>query len=166
MCVKLVKAIDSDKKFLARVCKDAKVMYSEIIPESFERQAKKFENQGLPENYDIYLIQKNNKKIGFLGIKRINKNIIYLVGLYLLLDYQRKGDGSKVINKLVSNKKKEDFEEIILLVHKDAYWAINFYKKVNFEIETDNFKKIKEYADGAIKDFTIPSTVLMKRNVE
>lgn len=166
MKIKLIKAAADDRGFLARVCKDAKVMYSEIIPESFEKQAKKFETQGIPENYDIYLIQQNNKKIGFVGIKRINKNIIYLVGLYLLLEYQRKGYGSKVINKLVSNKKKEDFEEIILLVHEDAYWAIDFYKKVNFEIETDNIKKIKEYAEGAMEDFTIPSTILMKRNVE
>ena len=166
MGIKLVKAADNNADFLAKVCRNAKEIYSEIMSEAFERQAEKFETKGVPEKYNICLIQKFNKKIGFIGIKKLNKAIIYLVGLYLLSDYQRRGYGSEVIEKIINNFREKDYEEIILLVHKNAYWAIDFYKKVDFKLVTDNFEMIKEYADGAMEEFAITSTILMKKSFE
>lgn len=166
MKIKLVKAVEEDCDFLAKVCRDAKIVYSDIMPESFEKQAKRFETKGIPDIYDVYVIQKQNKKIGFIGVTELNKNTVYLVALYLLLDYQGKGYGSRVVNKLISDYKKNDYEEIIILVHKDANWAINFYKSVNFEIVTNDIETIKGYANGIMKKYAITSTILMRQKLK
>ena len=159
-------ANSKDKNFLVKVCRDAKRVYSDIMPQAFENQAKKFENEGVPKKYNVYIVQKKNGKIGFIGIKELNKNIIYLAGLYLLSNQQRKGYGKEIIEKLIKRYKKQGYEEITLLVHKDAYWAISFYKKNNFKVETDNMERIKKYADGAMEEFAISSTILMKKIIK
>ncbi len=154
-----------DKLFLARVCREANYHYSKKTPGVYERLAVKFEKEGLPEIYSIYLIQNHDENIGFLGFSGLNKKLIYLVGLYLLLDYQRQGYGGVILNNFLEELTASGYEEIILLAHKKAHWAITFYKNNRFELISSNFETTKNYAGGLMWDFALPAAVLMKRHI-
>ena len=164
MKIKLKEAKKEDLDFLAKVCRDAKDAYSEIMPEAFEKQAKEFEEQGLPEDYKIYVVKDDNKKIGFVGITDLTEQTAYLVGLYLLKDYQRKGYGTATIDEVIETLKDKDYNKICLLVHNEAEWAIDFYKKEKFVSLTECEDIIKNYSGGKMEDYYLPSTIFMEKN--
>ncbi|HKL13069.1 MAG TPA: GNAT family N-acetyltransferase [Halanaerobiales bacterium] len=164
MKIKLKEAKEKDVEFLAKVCRDAKDAYSEIMPEAFEKQAKEFEKEGLPEDYKIYIIKGDDKKIGFVGVTDLTEKTAYLVGLYLLNDYQRKGYGKQTVDKLIKLLKEKDYNKICLLVHNEAEWAIDFYKKEKFVSVTGCEDIIKEYSGGRMEDYYLPSTIFMEKN--
>jgi len=85
------------------------------MPELFEKQAKEFEEKGLPEDYKIYVSKIGEKSIGFVGITDLTEKTAYLVGLYLLKDYLRKGYGTETIDELINILKDKDYNKICLL---------------------------------------------------
>ena len=166
MQIKLKKAKKEDVNFLAKVCRDAKDTYFEIMPEAFEKQAKEFEEKGLPEDYKIFIVKDkdDDKKIGFVGVTDLTEKTAYLVGLYLLNDYQRKGYGKKTVDELIKLLKEKDYNKICLLVHNEAEWAVDFYKKEKFVSITGCEDIIKEYSGGKMEDYYLPSTIFMEKN--
>jgi ribosomal protein S18 acetylase RimI-like enzyme len=162
--IKLKEATKEDVQFLAKVCRDAKDVYSDIMPESFEKQAKEFEEKGLPEDYKIYVIKDGEKSIGFVGITDLTEKTAYLVGLYLLKDYQRKGYGTETIDELINILKDKDYNKICLLVHNEAEWAIDFYKKEKFVSLTGCEEIIKNFLGDNLKDYYLSSTIFMEKN--
>lgn len=157
------KATTDDLSFLATVCRSVASLYDPIMPGAFEKQAKKYETQGLPAYYNIFVVETDNKPFGFIGLKDIDEEVTYMVALYFLMDQQRQGLGRKTINQLVDTLSKRGIKEIVLLVHKDAYWAVNFYKNNGFETVTEDLEEIKKYADSRMEAFALPSTILMKK---
>ncbi len=135
------------------------------MPGTFERQALKFEKEGLPSNYEISILYYDEYPIGFLGLKILNKKTIYLVALYLIIDFQRRGYGNKIINDLIRLHKLRGIREVILLVHKEANWAVNFYIKNNFIVIADNKEDIKNYKNGILEKYALPNTLLMKKEI-
>ncbi len=129
-----------DRPLLARTCRDADYHYSKIMPGNYKGLADKFEKNGLPENYGIYILQARNKSIGFLGFAPLNQKIMCLVGLFLLLAYQRQGYGSLVLEKFLEKLQAEGYEEVVLLVHKKARWAVDFYSKNQFAVLSGNYE--------------------------
>lgn len=110
------------------------------------------------------MVKDNDKKIGFLGVTDLTEKTAYLVGLYLLEDYQRKGYGTATIDKLIEILKSKDYNKICLLVHNEAEWAVDFYKKEKFVSLTDCEDIIKKYSDGKMEDYYLPSTIFMEKN--
>src|SRR6056297_3572333 len=164
MGINLSEATKKDLDFLALVCRDAKETYSEIMPEKFEKQAKEYEENGLPKEYEIYIIEDDGKKVGFLGVTDLTKKTAYLVGLYLLKDYQRRGYGTEAIDELIDLLKSYGYSKICLLVHNEAEWAIDFYKKKKFVSVSGCEDIIKEYSGGRMEDYYLPSTIFMEKN--
>ncbi len=165
MEISLKKARIEDRSFLARVCRDADRHYSKIMPGNYNRVADKFERNGLPDDYSIYIVRDCNLSIGFLGFAPLNEKIIYLVGLFMLLDYQRQGYGSLALKKFLETLQADGYEEVILLTHKKASWALDFYSKNSFTIHSGNYEEIKNYAGGKMRTFALPAAYLMKRNL-
>jgi len=159
------KARAEDRSFLARVCREADYHYSKIMPAIYIRLADKFEKKGLPDDYTIYIVQACDQSIGFLGFAPLNKKIMYLVGLFMLLDYQRRGYGSLTLNKYLEELRAAGYEEALLLVHKKARWAQDFYSKNSFSIQSGHYEEIKNYAGGKMRTFALPAAYLMKRKL-
>lgn len=149
-----------DLEFLSNVCRDADILYKDIMPGAFEKQAKKFMSNGLPKEYSIYVIEEQGQDIGFIGIKQLSNEVQYLVGLYILSKYQRKGLGNQIIDKLISDYK-GDYEQIILLAHKDAYWAENFYLRNGFTQIAEN-KEQAVYQYKFMEQLYIENTLMMR----
>lgn len=150
-----------DREILALICESNIELYDSIMPGAFLKQAKKF-RKNLPQKYNILIIELQDKVIGFIGVLTLSKESIYLVALYLHKNYQRKGLGTLILNKLKEKYRNEKFEEIILLVHKMAYWAKEFYIKEKFEIIANTQLKIQKYKNGLIKELYLKNTELMR----
>ena len=131
--IHLNKATNEDIMFISKVCRSSNEIYSQIMPNAFIKQANKYEVSGLPPDYKIYIINNDKEQIGFLGISSLNERSIYLVAIYLHKNFYRLGYGGETINLLCKELKNHDIKEIVLQAHKDATWAINFYKKFRFE---------------------------------
>ena len=165
MEISIKKALAVDRYFLARVCREADRRYSKIMPGNYKRLADKYEKKGLPEGYTIYIVESCNQNIGFFGFAPLDKKIMYLVGLFLLLDYQRQGYGSLTLKKYLEELQADGYEEVILLTHKKADWALNFYSRNNFTIHSGNYEEIKNYAGGRMRSFALPAAYLMKKSI-
>lgn len=165
MQIEINKAEHSDRLFLARVCRDADILYGGIMPGAFEAQARKFEEKGLSDDYQTGMIKANGRKIGFLGFTAINDCTVYLVAIYLLTLYQRKGYGRAALDNLLDSFTETGYDEVVLLVHKDAGWAIDFYGKNGFEKITGDLESIKSYAGHGMEKYALPSTVLMRKRL-
>ena len=58
-----------------------------------------------------------------------------------------------------------NYKEIVLLVHKKAKWAINFYLKNDFEIFRKSKEKIQDYKNGILNKYYIRDTILMGKRL-
>lgn len=84
--------------------------------------------KGILPNAEIYVYIINEKIIGFVGV---NNN--YIEGIFVDTNNQCKGIGTALLNKL-----KESRNSLTLSVYKKNINAINFYKKNNFIIKSEN----------------------------
>jgi len=161
--IKICEAKDKDIPFLSEVCKDASKLYDSILPGAFEKQAKKFLKQGLPETYNIGIVNKGNEKLGFIGTVELNSNTIYLTAIYLLECYQKQGYGKIIINYIEKDVYRKGINKLVLLVHLKAHWAIDFYIKNGFRIIETEENNIKKYLDYRMSKYFLPSTILMEK---
>ncbi|ABR48410.1 GCN5-related N-acetyltransferase [Alkaliphilus metalliredigens QYMF] len=159
--IKITAAENSDRFFLSEVCIDTVQTYDSILPGAFEKQAKKFSEEGLPKTYDIGIVKLEDLKLGFVGFVRLDNETLYLTAVYLLEVYQRQGYGKKIINTIEKEAYKEGIKRVVLLVHSKATWAIDFYEKNGFYVIEIEENKIKEYADSRMAKYFLPSTILM-----
>lgn len=150
------KAEPNDIAFISDICLETDEIYSEIMPNAFIKQSQKYKENGLPSSYELYILSNEDSNIGFLGLKYINDNTAYLPAIYLKKNLYRKSYGTKTLNALSDKLKEDNIKEIYLQAHKDAIWAINFYKKYGFTIE----------ANSQILDIKIiDNTIVMKKEL-
>jgi ribosomal protein S18 acetylase RimI-like enzyme len=165
MMIEIRLATIEDCGFLAKVCRSVSALYDPIMPGAFEKQAVKYEAGGLPKNYEVYIISLEGQPIGFVGLKDITEEIAYLPALYFPMEQQRKGQGRQTVNVITDMLEQRGIKEIVLLVHKDAHWAVNFYKNNGFEVITEDLEEIMKYANCNMEAFALPGTILMTRRL-
>ena len=163
--VQIREAKASDVEIMAEVCRSNASLYDPIMPGAFKKQAEKFITNGLPQSYSPFIIQRSNEDVGFIGYKDVSEMSRYLIALYLLSDFQRKGIGDKAINEFFKRASDDGINEIILLVHERAHWARQFYEKKGFVIVSREEDYIRAYDSGILRDYYLPNTVLMKRRL-
>lgn len=163
--LRIIEAQDRHKLFLSEVCKDATQLYDDIIPGAFEKQAKKFIEEGLPKSYNIGIVNINDINIGFVGLVKLDNDTLYLTALYLLANYQRQGYGRLILDAIEEDAYQAGVKTIVLLVHSEATWAINFYGKNGFEVIETEESKMKKYADNRMANYVLPSTILMGKKL-
>lgn len=156
--ISIRKAKTKDIAFISEVCIETDEIYSEIMPNAFISQSEKYKVNGLPSSYIIYVISLEDNDIWFLGLKEVDRNTFYLAAIYLKKNLYRKSYGSKTLNLICDNLKSKCVREIFLQAHKNAPWAINFYKKHGFNIdEKSQIEGVKILSDAVVmkKDLTI-----------
>ena len=80
---------------------------------------------------DIYVYIIDKQVVGFVGV---NNN--YIEGIFIDTNNQCKGIGTSLLNKV-----KENRDNLTLSVYKKNINAINFYKKNDFIITSENIDK-------------------------
>lgn len=81
----------------------------------------------------------------FIGYRKAGDAAL-VRGLFVLPNYQEQGIGSELFKIFEQKANADNMTKIMLLAHKDASWAVNFYKKRGFASITENFNNLlKKY---------------------
>lgn len=125
-----------------------------ILSNKYEEEElikEKIINRG--KNQYWYVAEENGKVIG-LGILmnhgNLRKKHVGVITLMVNSDYQNKGIGSLLMDKLINLSESLNIIRLELCVFRDNYKAINLYKKFGFKEEGIKVKsalKNGEYAD-------------------
>ena len=158
--IKLYKASDQHSEDLVKICLSNVELYEPIMPGAFQKYARGILQNGLPTTYDVIMIEYKSVVVGFIGTIQLKDGVIYLMALYLLREYQGKGIGKSVMDKLNAKFKNMSNNEIVLLAHKDANWAISFYEKQGFNFISGLEIDIRSYANTQLEKYYLKNSVL------
>ena len=130
--------IEYTKKDLSKilfVVNDAALKYKGVIPDDCWHEPYMLENELISEfdnGVRMFGYRKNNKLVGVMGIQEL-KGVTLIRHAYTLTDYQGIGIGKSLLQYLFEINK-----NTFLLVGtwRDATWAIMFYEKFGFELNT------------------------------
>ncbi|TBX16799.1 GNAT family N-acetyltransferase [Clostridium perfringens] len=142
-----------DYKEISKIRKMPGVMENILSNKDEEEELikEKIINRG--KNQYWYVAEENGKVIG-LGILmnhgNLRKKHVGLITLMVNSDYQNKGVGSLLMDKLINLSESLNIIRLELCVFRDNYKAINLYKKFGFKEEGIKVKsalKNGEYVD-------------------
>ena len=145
-----------DYKEISKIRKMPGVMENILSNKDEEEELikEKIINRG--KNQYWYVAEENGKVIG-LGILmnhgNLRKKHVGVITLMVNSDYQNKGIGSLLMDKLINLSESLNIISLELCVFRDNYKAINLYKKFGFKEEGIKIKsalKNGEYADEII----------------
>ena len=142
-----------DYKEISKIRKMPGVMENILSNKDEEEELikEKIINRG--KNQYWYVVEEDGKVIG-LGILmnhgNLRKKHVGVITLMVNSDYQNKGVGSLLMDKLINLSESINIIRLELCVFRDNYKAINLYKKFGFKEEGIKVKsalKNGEYAD-------------------
>ncbi|MFH5971393.1 GNAT family N-acetyltransferase [Clostridium perfringens] len=145
-----------DYKEISKIRKMLGVMENILSNKDEEEELikEKIINRG--KNQYWYVAEENGKVIG-LGILmnhgNLRKKHVGVITLMVNSDYQNKGIGSLLMDKLINLSESLNIIRLELCVFRDNYKAINLYKKFGFKEEGIKIKsalKNGEYVDEII----------------
>ena len=82
----------------------------------------------------FFILLDNNKLVGTVAIRKIDKESAELKRMYLLKEYRGQGWGSKLIDRAIEFCKEKGFKKIILDTNIKQVAAQKLYQKKGFEI--------------------------------
>lgn len=147
--IKFSKPKRNEYQQIADLVNDADQIYLEIYsPEEFKKQGCSFESvEGLiaKEKDKEYLCAYNkaNKIIGFASFYLKNPQTMWLSMIFVDTSYQKQGVGSDFIKKIKEIAKLSKALVLVFETDIKAVWAVEFYKKNNYQILSD--EDLKKY---------------------
>ena len=125
----------TDSSKILHVINNAALKYKGIIPDNCWHEPYMSEQELINEFSDgvhVYGYQYNNKLVGAIGIQEV-KDVILIRHAYTLTSYQGKGIGSALLEYLLN---KNQNSRLLVGTWKNAKWAIRFYEKFGFILQT------------------------------
>jgi len=104
--------------------------------------------------------------VGFLGLAALTPEITYMVALFFLPEYRGRELGTEVLQTLEKNLPDKGVRELILLVHRQADWAIGFYRKNGYSVLAETEEAMTAYAGGEMKKWLMPGFILMGKRLD
>ena len=98
--INIYKASEQHIEALVKICLSNVDLYEPIMPGAFQKYAGSISQNGIPKTYDVMMIEYKCEVVGFVGTIELKDGIVYLMALYLQREYQGKGIGKIVMNKL------------------------------------------------------------------
>ena len=147
---------------ILEVINDASLKYKGVIPDNCWHEPYMPEQELIGEISDgvhMFGYNHNNKLISVIGVQEV-KDVILIRHAYTLTSYQGKGIGSTLLDYLL---KKNQNSRLLVGTWRKAEWAIRFYKKFNFIIQSKNQSAIllKKYWKIPLKQ--INNSVVLER---
>ncbi|EGT0015243.1 GNAT family N-acetyltransferase [Clostridium perfringens] len=145
-----------DYKEISKIRKMPGVMENILSNKDEEDELIKEKIINIENNQYWYVAEEDGKVLG-LGILmnhgNLRKKHVGVITLMVNSDYQNKGIGSLLMDKLINLSESLNIIRLELCVFRDNYKAINLYKKFGFKEEGIKIKsalKNGEYADEII----------------
>ncbi len=147
---------------ILEVINDASLKYKGVIPDNCWHEPYMPEQELIGEISDgvhMFGYNHNNKLISVIGVQEV-KDVILIRHAYTLTSYQGKGIGSTLLEYLLN---KNQNSRLLVGTWRKAEWAIRFYKKFNFIIQSKNQSAIllKKYWKIPLKQ--INNSVVLER---
>lgn len=120
----------NDIDVIMQIWKNENIKAHSFISKEYWENNYNYVREILP-NAEIYVYILKEDIVGFVGL---NEN--YIEGIFVDTNNQCNGIGTSLLNKV-----KEDRNNLTLSVYKKNISAINFYKKNNFIITSENIDK-------------------------
>lgn len=120
----------NDINDVLQIWKSENIKAHNFISREYWENNYSFVKEALP-NAEIYVYITKEKIIGFIGL---NNN--YIEGIFVDTNHQCNGVGTALLNKVKENKNK-----LTLSVYMKNTDAVNFYKKNDFIITSENTDK-------------------------
>ena len=147
---------------ILNVINDAALKYKGIIPDNCWHEPYMSEQELVNEfNDDVHMFgyNQNNRLVGVMGFQKL-KDITLIRHAYILTHYQGTGVGKSLLQYLL-----EINQNTCLLVGtwRDATWAIRFYEKFGFALQTkkQTIYLLKKYWKIPLKQ--IENSVVLKK---
>jgi len=147
---------------ILNVINDAALRYNGVIPDNCWHEPYMSEQELVSEFNDgvhMFGYNQNNRLVGVMGIQKL-KDITLIRHAYTLTHYQGKGVGKSLLKYLL-----EINQDTCLLVGtwRDATWAIRFYEKFDFVLQTkkQTVYLLKKYWKIPLKQ--IENSVVLKK---
>lgn len=146
--------------------------YQRIMPGSFEanlENLRRIQAKGMDfsaTGLTGYMIQTPKATVGFAAVGPLNARQAYLSAFYLLPIYQRQGLGAQALQDVERHYARLQFQEILLLVHREATWARTFYQKMGYKTLAEHTLAIVQYAGQGIAHLIEPGLILMGRSLK
>ena len=144
------------------VINESSLKYKGIIPDDCWHEPYMLKQELINEfdnGVHMFGYSIDEKLIGVMGIQEV-KNIILIRHAYILTRYQRAGIGKSLLEHLLQGNKGNCF---LVGTWRDATWAIKFYKKFNFILQTkkETIQLLNRYWN--ISSNQIENSVVLKR---
>ena len=117
------------------VINEAALKYKGVIPDECWHEPYMLEKELIDElDYGVHIFgySSGKKLIGVMGIQEV-KNVILIRHAYILSQYQRTGIGKLLLEYLLQENQSNCF---LVGTWRDASWAVQFYEKFNFILQT------------------------------
>lgn len=85
---------------------------------------------------------ESNQLTGYISFRKKNEKVVWISELYVDPDFQGRGVGKMLIDFTIGFAKDNGCVLIALETHALADWAINFYKKLGFEIVNEKMNTV------------------------
>ena len=131
----ITKYTKKDIPNILSVINDAALKYKGIIPDDCWHEPYMSEQELIKEfNNDVHMFgyRSNDKLIGVMGIQKV-KDVTLIRHAYTFTQYQGIGVGKSLLEYLLQINQSTCF---LVGTWRDATWAIQFYEKFNFVLQT------------------------------
>ena len=152
----------NDTSKILHIINDASLRYKGIIPDNCWHEPYMSEQELIDELSDgvrMFGYHHNSKLIGVIGIQEV-KDVILIRHAYTLTSHQGKGTGSALLKYLL---KKNHNSSLLVGTWQNATWAIQFYKKFGFILQTKNQSALLLKKYWKIPSKQIKNSVVLER---
>ena len=158
----ITKYTKNDISNILYVINDSSLKYKGVIPDvcwhepymSKRELANEFKN-----GVQMFGYKKNNKLIGVMGIQEV-KDVTLIRHAYTLTQYQGTGVGKLLLKYLLKINQSSCF---LVGTWKNATWAIKFYEKFNFIIQTKKQTAYLLNKYWKISSIQIENSIVLKK---
>lgn len=173
--LKLHNATLQDNAFFARVFESVEPLYASIAPGSMAANAENmrrltqrgldFQATGLSGYVLTQTTGAQPLPVGIAGIGPLSPRKAYMAALHLLPEYRRQGLGSEALKLLEAHYQNLKFQEMLLLAHRQAQWAIQFYSQHAYREISDQLESIVRYGGEPLRHLYEPGMILLARKL-
>jgi GNAT superfamily N-acetyltransferase len=152
----------NDTSKILHVINDASLRYKGIIPDNCWHEPYMSKQKLIDEFSDgvrMYAYHHDNKLIGVIGIQEV-KDVILIRHAYTLTSCQGKGTGSELLKYLL---KKNQNSRLLVGTWRAATWAIRFYEKFGFILQTKDQSTLLLKKYWKISSNQIKNSVVLER---
>ena len=152
----------NDTSKILHVINDASLRYKGIIPDNCWHEPYMSKQKLIDEFRDgvrMYAYHHDIKLIGVIGVQEV-KDVILIRHAYTLTSYQGKGTGSELLKYLL---KKNQNSRLLVGTWRAATWAIRFYEKFDFILQTKDQSTLLLKKYWKISSDQIKNSVVLER---